>query len=431
MKASVFKNSKITLSLLILLVILNTGCPQAEKLAKALFRAHEGADLLVVVAQLFGITEMAPTSVWIVKGEAPNTLQAQARAAEPPIFNGFLPNSGQLYINLDFKGDTDWPFPITGTGNKGCVDFGFNGCDPTDVNIEYFPAEDRFQISSPFPEGNLLEGGLYSIEFAPGVFTFPEGLGNLMELEISQTASEKQATTVRIPFSSSFVRYLSTLANGPAGDLQVTSTVVVSNPSDLVANCQLDLFNSQTGKYFDLRVAGQVTNGIHQFQVPAGSSVRLEVDHANNSFNSAWGVFTSDNHFVAVSAVYSTYDSSGALRGEAGVSAVTPAFRHTLNIKKFNNLGVHTALAIANTTGIKANFHMTLLGVNDNIVKQSDETLGPRQQSSRFFTEFLGEVVRLNFSGTLIIESSNAALAVNTIQTTQGFQTSSLAGGVM
>ena len=91
--------------------------------------------------------------------------------------------------------------------------------------------------------------------------------------------------------------------------------------------------------------------------------------------------------------------------------------------------GFDTALAIVNPTELSANIDMTLKDEDQNTIKSVTQFLGGNQQTSRFFLELLRMEETESFSGTVVINAENA-IAVTTLRTLNGFQVSSLQGGI-
>ena len=91
--------------------------------------------------------------------------------------------------------------------------------------------------------------------------------------------------------------------------------------------------------------------------------------------------------------------------------------------------GFDTALAIVNPTEISAIISLTLKDEDQNTIESVSRLLKKDQQTSRFFLEFFYMEETESFSGTVVINSENA-VAVTTLKTLNGFQTSSLEGGV-
>ena len=107
---------------------------------------------------------------------------------------------------------------------------------------------------------------------------------------------------------------------------------------------------------------------------------------------------------------------------------VQAAFHHVLDVEK-TVAGFDTALAIVNPTELSATIGLTLKDEDQNTVKVATQFVGGNQQTSRFFLELFRMEETESFSGTVVINAENA-IAVTTLRTLNGFQVSSLQGGI-
>ena len=235
---------------------------------------------------------------------------------------------------------------------------------------------------------------------------------------------------------------MSTLPAGTIGDLAIESTVVVNNPGPGAVSGRMDFFNSEDGLPLAFKVNQQAESKSHSFEIAADSSRRFKLSTDQAGIVAGWGFISADGPGLAASTVFSTFQQSASaassedslglegrnLVGEAGVAVVQAGFHHVLDVEKTAD-GFDTALAIVNPTEISARLSLTLKDEDQNTIKSATKILKEGQQTSRFFLEFFYMEETESFSGTVVINSENA-VAVTTLKTLNGFQTSSLEGGV-
>lgn len=353
-------------------------------------------------------------------------LRAQS-VSEQIEFSGFLEQSGQFFINTDFKGDNEFIFPITGQGNTGCIDFTGNGCDSSDVNIEYQPSQRSFQITSPFPAGARLASGSYQLQLDPRLFMIPSGPGAPADIQIQATRNS-QPVEFTVSFVPGLVGYMSTVVVGEASGFEVESTVVINNAGTVAALVRLEFFSE--GQPLALKVNGGPASALHEFEMPPDSSRRYQLTSEEAGLVSGWGIVSSDIGGVSASVVFttSTAAGSGDFAGEAGVSTVVAGMHHVLDVVKTAD-GVDTALAISNPANKEARLRLTLKDENQTTIAEDTLVLGAKERTTSFFLE-LFELSQGAFSGTLVIDSENS-IAVNTLKTLNGLQSSSLESAVL
>ncbi len=371
--------------------------------------------------------------------------ESQGSAFGPTIvFNGFKADSGQVFIDTDHNGGAEFVFPITGMGDqKACVDFLADGCDSADLSIERDMFDSRtFRITSPLDEGVGLPGVGVRVVFAQGVFEVPSGPGDLETVLVTFSRDDFTRANIISSFAPGLLGYMSTLVAGTIGDIEVESTVVVNNAGPAAVSGRMDFFNSEDGLRLVFKVNQQAESTSHSFEIPADSSSRFKLSTDQAGLVAGWGVITADGPSLAASTVFSTFQQGESaapsedplglegrtLAGEAGVAVVQAAFHHVLDVEKTVG-GFDTALAIVNPTEISAAIGLTLKDENQNTIKSVNQSLGPNQQTSRFFLELLRMEETESFSGTVVINTENA-IAVTTLRTLNGFQVSSLQGGI-
>ena len=375
-------------------------------------------------------------------GTEPAPLGSQADMWGPTIvFNGFKADSGQVFIDTDHNGVAEFAFPISGMGDdQACVDFLTDGCDSGDVGIRY--DFNGFHITSPNDEAVDLPGVGVRVVFAQGVFEVPSGPGDLETVLVTFSRDNFTRKNIMLSIAPGLVGYMSTLVAGTIGDIGVESTVVVNNAGPGAVSGRMDFFNSEDGLPVAFKVSEQAESVSHSFEIAADSSSRFKLSTDQAGLVAGWGVITADGPSLAASTVFSTFQQGESaapsedplglegrtLAGEAGVAVVQAAFHHVLDVEKTVG-GFDTALAIVNPTELSANIDMTLKDEDQNTIKSVTQFLGGNQQTSRFFLELLRMEETESFSGTVVINAENA-IAVTTLRTLNGFQVSSLQGGI-
>ncbi len=367
--------------------------------------------------------------------------ESQGNAFGPTIvFHGFKADSGQVFIDTNYKDGAEFSYPISGMGDQACVDFLADGCDSADLGIEH--DINGLHITSPLDEGVGLRGSSVRVVFAQGVFEVPSGPGDLETVLVTFRRDNFTQKNIILSFAPGLVGYMSTLVAGTIEDIAVESTVVVNNAGPGAVAGRMDFFSSEEGLPLAFKVNQQAESTRHSFEIAADSSRRFMLSTDQAGLVAGWGVITADGPGLAASTVFSTFQQSESaapseyplglegrnLAGEAGVAVVQAAFHHVLDVERTVG-GFDTALAIVNPTEISATIGLTLKDEDQNTVKVATQSVGGNQQTSRFFLELLRMEETESFSGTVVINSENA-IAVTTLRTLNGFQVSSLQGGV-
>jgi len=336
----------------------------------------------------------------------------------PVVFNGFQADSGRLRVNISEQLTFD--VPLTGSGNNGCFDFFSDGCDAQDVNITYDPAQRTFNFSAFSYAPEDIFGVDLILEVAPELGTIAQGPGGLSDILITVNPNS-QPLQFLVPYAPGLVGYMTTLPVGEEFGLRVATVVVIANPNAADTTVRLDFFNSADGQAFPLQVNGAPATTSHQFQALGNSTSRLELSQTGSGLNTAWGLITAGSDGLNGSVVYSTFTAGegGELRGEAGVTTVVVGTHHVLDAHKTVD-GFDTAFAILNPTSQTTELRLTLKDRSDATVGQASLSIEARHETSLFLLEEFD-----TFSGSLIIDSSSS-VAVNTLRTKDGIQTSSL-----
>ena len=239
------------------------------------------------------------------------------------------------------------------------------------------------------------------------------------------------------------VKILPHVPFGAFGNLRLINQVVINNPHDEDVQVRMDFFQSTTGAPLQVPLEG-VRASTQNLTVGARSSRLLEIE-SEDDIETAWAVVTASEP-VGVSTNFLTVSpdgaqqSSGMVVAEAGIAASGVSTKHVLNILR-TGIGVSTAIAAVNVTSSVATVKVTLLrdggagsslaavsGIQgQEVVGEAVFPVGPRVQAARFFDD-LFEIPAGNFAGTIVLES-DASLAVASIKTANGIQSSSLPSG--
>ena len=278
------------------------------------------------------------------------------------------------------------------------------------------------------PTGDDFEFLLYA-SFLVGNRPALAGQPGLQLVQTHRLLSDKVQVLPHVPF-------------GAFSGLRLIIQVIVNNPHDEDVDVQMNFFDSMTGDPLEVPLEG-VTASRQNLTVEGNSSRLLEIE-SDEAVRTAWGLVSASQP-VGVSTNFLTLDPAGAQQAsgmvvaEAGIAASGVSTRHVLNILR-TGIGVSTAIAAVNVTSSVANVRVTLLegsgaaslagnfGLQGQaVVGEAVFPVGPRVQAARFFDD-LFEIPAGDFSGTIVLES-DASLAVASIKTVNGIQSSSLPSG--
>ncbi|HEV8131335.1 MAG TPA: hypothetical protein VGQ81_08780 [Acidobacteriota bacterium] len=331
-------------------------------------------------------------------------------------------------------------FPIVaGNSNTLCVDFSANyRCDPGEPTLQYNSSANQVTLNNP-ALGSGLKAGAYIFTLNPSTYEIQSGFDNFAgDIQVQITGGGR---TIQRNFL--LLREAQVLPDVAFGDLGVlgtlTTQIVVNNPNGNAVQGGLQFFK-QDGNPMNVQI-GSVTASKQTFSVPAKSSLLLEINPFGVSAPQVgWG-FGYGNAHLEYSIVFGTYANAapgkisdndprfitGNLRREVGIPAAARlSMEHVMVVNKTAG-GGDTAFAIANPTGATANLLLTLKDPNGQRAQKS-LTLGPKNQTARFFNEFFGTSFSI-FAGTLVIKS-DTDVAVLSLKTFNGEQSSSLPSGI-
>ena len=223
-------------------------------------------------------------------------------------------------------------------------------------------------------------------------------------------------------------------AFGEVGSLSITSQVIVGNPHLESVDGVVHFIDTTTGLPIAATVDGE-TSAQHPFSLGSLESRVFEINPAGvDPIQIAW-VAVKGRKQLTAAANFVTFDRSagtaegpqgvvtGTILAEAGIGASRLGFRHVLNVRRD---GVSdTAFAVLNATSGPA--EIRLRDTAGQVVASETLMLAPRQQQPRFFGEFFN-LPAGDFGGTVDI-TSNASLALISLKTINGLQSSSLPSG--
>ena len=225
---------------------------------------------------------------------------------------------------------------------------------------------------------------------------------------------------------------------GQGGPFLIGTQIVINNPHLEDVDGELQFFSTADGQPLEVTI-GETTDSRHNFNVGAVESRVLEIDASGvDPPQIAWAFIQGTRELTAATN-FSTLDTSaaasevtrvpqagGSIPAEAGIAASGVGLRHVLSVSSDGVL-VDAAFAILNPTLGTANIDLKLKSQDGQVAAQADLVLESHHQVARFFWQFFG-LEAGPFLGTLEI-NSDTSLAVISIRTQQGLQSSSLPSG--
>ena len=369
--------------------------------------------------------------------------------AIPHMSSFSFPNGlvGFFGINNDQSGRDEFNFPIVGNGNFAFIDFDQNGnLNGDDIRIDWNQAQRSFQILN-HPFGGLgVQPGFYYIRFIPGLITFND---DEPCWDVNVTMRNNNLTVERNKVLCMDACILPHLVDGEGAGLVIDTDTILYNPNPAGNTVEVNFFN-QDGTPADVTIDG-TTASTHTFNLAANASLRVRPDLGGN-IKVVWGIASGTlpvdcalDFRTLTSGSATAQASDRSLRplngeefsGEAGISSGEPNTRHVLNVVRQSNanreIGVNTAIAIANPTSSNANVTLTLLDGNDTQVAQNplaDDPLGPRNQVAKFLDDlFPAFNVPVDFEGTLLVTSDTEVVVLSLQTNGSGVQQASLPSG--
>ncbi|UCF38842.1 MAG: hypothetical protein JSU96_08400 [Acidobacteriota bacterium] len=391
----------------------------------------------------------------------------------PILFRGFMPLldgfksgipaqdgavvTGTLLINTDSDSEAESSYSILATADeRAVIDLDRNGEDSGDEPSLTWDADNSSLHLTSNTENRPLEDGTYSFIFNHHIFSF--GDQPLQSLYAAALVPNSETGETDVVYSTMVIgngaQVIPQVAFGEAGDLAITTQFVLNNPFNTPEEVRIQLFDGQSGTPLEATIQ-DVVDSEHTVTVPASSSRLLEIETAGQNLNVGWASIVSPRQ-IGVAANYSTFNSSQVtdltaagprtVQAEAGLAASPLATRHVLRILKTES-GEDTAFAIVNPSGSHAQITLRLirdegssdspasiersssLPSEDQEVARKKITLNSQHQMAGFALSFF-ELSESFFAGTLVI-SSDADIAVTSLKTVDGKQSSSLPPGVL
>ena len=243
-------------------------------------------------------------------------------------------------------------------------------------------------------------------------------------------------------FFISFLLNSSVIAHVPFGELgtlAITSQLILNNPYGETVEGAIRFFSTADGSPIEATI-DELTASAHSFSIGPLESRLFEIDPTGVvPLQLAWASVNATRN-LSVAANFAIVDTagsaaassvqgrvSGQILAEAGIAATAPGFRHILNVLREGP--VDTGFAILNPTGGPADITLRLTE-NPRVGDREFETtlfLPPRRQRA-FFPDDLFGLGAGSFEGTLEIQA-DTSMAVISLKTLNGFQSSSLPSG--
>ena len=196
-------------------------------------------------------------------------------------------------------------------------------------------------------------------------------------------------------FGQATTFYYPQVANGLQGSVRWKTKIFVLNPAasgTSTASVTIQLFKdvptlSAVGTPFNSIVFtdenGAVVNSgnTFSFQIAGGQS-RQYVSTGDGDYGGGYAVVTS-NVLINGSAVFSEFDGSGRLLGEAGVAASSAVTKQALFVDTIGNYDVGFALVNPSAQGV-ANVSVALLNSSASVVATTTLNLGGNNHTAQF-----------------------------------------------
>jgi|SoiMethySBSTD1v2_1073268.scaffolds.fasta_scaffold359131_1 hypothetical protein len=215
--------------------------------------------------------------------------------------------------------------------------------------------------------------------------------------------------------------YFPQVANGILGPTVWKTSIFLTNPAASgTASGTISFMKSQST---NLSLAGTVFSelslidqdgapvpgsGVVSFSIPAGAT-RKYTSTGTGAYAGGFAAVVATAGTVVGSAVFSNYDGSGRLIGEAGVAASPALTKQAVFVDTTGGLSIGVAWGNPNTAA--ANVQLTLLNAAAQTVATTTQVLGPGNQTAKF-TSQLFEGVASPAVGRMQIVSDVALPAV-------------------
>ena len=175
--------------------------------------------------------------------------------------------------------------------------------------------------------------------------------------------------------------YFTQIANGAFGDSSFSTSIALLNCSSQAATGSISFFKSD-GTPYQLSLASDPgMNDTHWFSIPPWGGLLVKTDGTGPG-SSGYAIVTSTAP-IGGSAIFSQYDSRGALMTEAGVSNSTPMDFFVLPVDLTGSY--NAGLAVANIAGASiSNLYLRLMNSAGQCVATRSLSLDPGKQMSMF-----------------------------------------------
>jgi len=198
------------------------------------------------------------------------------------------------------------------------------------------------------------------------------------------------------------------VAEGTFSDGSFRMTFVLVNNNDASASVTLTLSNDD-GSPLQVTIPGFGTQSRFAVTLDAGATQILQTDGTGSLRAGAARV--SSNRSIAVSAIFSVYDTAGKFLTEAGVGDSPPGTEFIIPVDTTGNF--NTGAAFFNGGTATANLTIRLIDASGQQTQTTTDTLRPGEHRARFIGG-PGQLFpsALNLRGTVVVTSSSPIAAV-------------------
>ena len=224
------------------------------------------------------------------------------------------------------------------------------------------------------------------------------------------------ATTVA---SAQVTFYYPHVVDGVQGSVIWKTTILLTNPAAGTASGTITFTQDNpnllsAGSPFTLSLTDQnnatTTGSTFPFSIPANGTLKL-VSSGGAQFGSGFATVSSDTGTVNGTAIFSEFDSSGNLIGEAGVPSAPAVPRQAIFVDTISDYKI--GVAYANPNSNAANITLRLLNSSAvAVVPTVGRVLGPGNHTAAFTFEKSMFPTAPNIAGTLQITSDSPLAAI-------------------
>jgi len=203
------------------------------------------------------------------------------------------------------------------------------------------------------------------------------------------------------------------------------TTILLTNPASGTASGTIVFTaDSATAGIVDLSTAGSPLNlsltdetgaatsgSTFNFSIPANGTHRL-ISAGNGQFQSGFATVTANAGIVSGTAIFSEFDGSGNLIGEAGVPSSGAVARQAIFVDTINSFKI--GVAYANPGPGAANVRLTLLNSSGAFVVPTpvSQVLGPGNHTAAFTFQMFPTAPNMAGTMQIISDSPLAAIAL-------------------